>query len=91
MLTVAVVGSTNTAPAAAAPRAVARSPSGWNSMWRPNGATMIGVASLVPSTLTLVSILVMSLSTRGRKRSRRHAAMLSASVISSSAPAAAKA
>jgi hypothetical protein len=41
--------------------------------------------------LALVSTSVTSLSTRGRKRSRRHAAMFAATVISSSAPAAAKA
>ncbi len=91
MLTVDVVGSTKTAPAAAAPRAVARSPSAWNSLWRPNGATMIGVASLTPSTSTPVSMAVMSSSMRGRRRRRRQAAMLSASVSSSSAPAAANA
>jgi hypothetical protein len=41
--------------------------------------------------LAPVSTLATSLRTRGRKRSLRQAAMFSASVISSSAPAAAKA
>ena len=89
MLKVAVVGSTKTV--SRAPRAVAHSPSGWNSLWRPNGATMMGVASRRPRISTLVSIAVMSLRMRGRRRNRRHAAMLSWSVSSSSAPAAANA
>jgi hypothetical protein len=52
---------------------------------------MIGALHRTPKMLTLVSTWVTSLSMRGRKRSRRHAAMLSAAVISSSAPAAANA
>ena len=77
---------TNSAPAAAAPRAVSRSPSAWNRWWRPVGATMIGVFTLAPSRLTLVSISTMSRSMRGRSFSFRHAVTFSLAVISSSAP-----
>ena len=47
---------------------------------------MIGVSTLAPSRLTLVSISTMSRSTRGRSLSFRHAATFSLAVISSSAP-----
>jgi hypothetical protein len=38
-------------PAAAAARATATSPSGWASLSTPTGASMIGAASEVPSTV----------------------------------------
>src|SRR4051794_3481564 len=47
---------------------------------------MIGVSTLAPSKVTLVSISTMSRSTRGRSLSVRHATMFSLDVTSSSAP-----
>ena len=47
---------------------------------------MMGVPTLSPSSVTLVSMSTMSRSMRGRSFSARHAAMLSFAVISSSAP-----
>ena len=73
-------------PAAAAARAVAVSPSGWQSFCIATGATTIGAETGVPRTVVLVSMLSTSTRTRGRSFQRPKAAMLSRSVASSPAP-----
>ena len=57
-------------PPARVPRAVARSPSGWQSPWYAVGATRIGAARRVPSRLVVVSTAPTSVRTRGRSRDR---------------------
>src|SRR5262249_36870483 len=83
---VANVDTTITVPAAAVPRAVPPSPSALASSWYAVGATSTGAATGVPSTVVMVSTTVTSRSTGGRTRSRSHAATLSRTVDSSSAP-----
>ena len=73
-------------PAAAAPRAVATSPSGSASPWMAVGATMIGERTGEPSTVVAVEGCETSISTRGWRRQRDQAATLSTSSRSSSAP-----
>ena len=74
------------APAAAAPCAVATSPSGWHSRWYAVGAIPIGVLSCAPSSVVRVSHSETSTSTRGRSEVVANARRLAASVCSSSAP-----
>lgn len=73
-------------PAAAAPSAVAASPSSWAMRCAALGATHTGEATFVPQTETLGSTTETSRSTRGRNRQRRQPVTLSATVRSSSAP-----
>src|SRR5688572_14779827 len=83
---VARVAAVIRAPAAAAPCAVATSPSGWDSLWNAVGATSTGDATEVPRTVVVVSTVLTSRSTRGRSRMRSHAATLSTRLTSSPAP-----
>ena len=73
-------------PAAAAPRAVAHSPSGWKSSWYATGPTTTGSATGVPSTVVAVEISDTSQRTRGRNVQRAKAARFSRSVHSSPEP-----
>jgi hypothetical protein len=76
----------NTAPAAAAAPAVARSPPGCASDWKATGATITGCGRSLPSSVVRMSTVETSTITRGRIAIRRHARSLSRSVISSPAP-----
>ena len=73
-------------PAAAAPRAMAFSPSGWARPWNATGATSTGKATSVPSTVVAVVLVETSTSMRGRRTQRPNAATFSRSVHSSFAP-----
>jgi hypothetical protein len=73
-------------PAAAAARAVARSPSGWAIPWSATGAISTGIEISVPRTVVAVEQPRTSTSTRGRSFRRSNAATLSRRVTSSPAP-----
>ena len=75
-----------TVPAAAAPRAMALSPSGWAKPWNATGATSTGRLTSVPRTVVAVVTSETSTSIRGRSTQRRKAARFSPSVHSSFAP-----
>ena len=64
-------------PAAAAPRAVASSPSGCAARWNAVGATSTGSAISVPSAVVAVDVSATSTSIRGRSTQRRNAARFS--------------
>ena len=81
-----MVDTTIAVPAAAAPRAVARSPSAWARPWKAHGPTMIGMVSGAPRTSAAMETADTSRITRGIRRIRFQAAGLSARVVSSSAP-----
>lgn len=78
--------TTKVAPAAEAPRAVATSPSGWNSRWYPVGASRIGYGSSRPRMVTRVSRRETSTRTRGSSRIRSYASRFARNVTSSAAP-----
>jgi hypothetical protein len=73
-------------PAAAAPRAIATSPSSWAICWNAIGATSAGIETFVPSTVVSVDTSDTSTSTRGRRRNRENASRFHRSVRSSPAP-----
>ena len=75
-----------TVPAAAAPRAIASSPSGCAIRWKAVGATSSGIETSVPSTLVAVVTSETSTSIRGRSTQRSNAARFSRIVHSSLAP-----
>src|ERR1700761_4597912 len=77
-------------PAAATPRAISTSPSGWTIRCRPIGGTSTGNGIGRPSTVVPVSISATSRSARGTRHQRRNAARLRPSATSSPAPAATK-
>src|SRR5258708_3584315 len=84
------VDTVYSAPAAAAPRAVASSPSGWATRWSAVGASRIGWGRSSPSRRVRVSRAVTSTSARLRSVRRANAARLPATLRSSSAPPAMK-
>ena len=74
------------APAAAAPRAVAASPSGWASPWIAVGAMTTGDDTGVPRRVVAVDTVSMPASTRGWSCQWAQAATFPSSSRSSSAP-----
>ena len=73
-------------PAAAAPRAIATSPSSCAICWKAIGATSAGIATGVPSTVVSVETLETSTSTRGRSLKCENASRFQRNVRSSPAP-----
>ncbi len=76
----------SSAPAAAAPRAQATSPSGWASPWIAVGAMATGEATGEPSRVVAVETSVSPASTWGWSCQRAQASTLPRSRRSSSAP-----
>ena len=76
----------SSAPASAAPRAVAASPSGWASPWIAVGATATGELTGVPSMVVAVETSEIPARTRGWSCQWLQAATFSSSSRSSSAP-----
>jgi hypothetical protein len=74
------------APAAAAPRAVATSPSGWANPWSAVGAITTGDETGVPSKVVAVDTVSMPARTCGWSCQWAQAAMFPSSSRSSSAP-----
>ena len=70
---VATVDTHINVSAAAAPRAIATSPSSWAICWNAIGATSAGIETGVPSTVVAVVTDDTSTSTRGRNRTRENA------------------
>ena len=82
----ALVETVISEPAAAAPRAVASSPSGCAMPWYAQGATPMGERTGEPSSSVASGTAVMPFRTRGRSRQDRQAPGASRSVVSVSAP-----
>ena len=83
---VATVERHMSVPAAAAPRAIATSPSSCAICWNAIGATSAGIETGVPSTVVSVETDETSTRTRGRSRKRENASRFQRSVRSSPAP-----
>jgi hypothetical protein len=73
-------------PFAFAALATATSPSEWNAIWLPTGASTIGVSQTVPKSRMDRSTLETSTSRRGRIWIRENASRFARSVTSSSTP-----
>ena len=83
---VATVETHMSVPAAAAPRAIATSPSSCAICWKAIGATSAGIDTGVPSTVVSVETVETSTRTRGRRRYCENASRFQRSVRSSPAP-----